>query len=282
MFSQTPIAHVVLNNPPMPQRHWKRSVSILTLHTKLSMAIINNCDLVKNKPATRTELLHLALLYEGAQINGHLEEALISRLPPTDDPSNASSIPISMSKLEDLLEDGLLGNVLKLEKEVQEGKTFLSNKTYAFDTLIYDHVSKKLIWLHMAYGIARQPKFLKNWQEQSENSALLLQRLIEQYYGRAINSIEIACIDPLLEQSRKDIPIWSLADADQITGIIGTADKIEMVREDALYDLNILLNSLHNRNDEGLLQQLKTELRSIVHVAHQNETSTSIKVLIPQ
>lgn len=282
MFSQTPVSYLVFNNPPMPKRHWKRDLSIINLHDKLSMAILNNSDLIKNSPAARAEMLHLALLYEGAQINSLLEEALISRLTVTDEKSGRNIIPISMAKIDDLLEARILGTMLNVEKAVQEASTFLSNKTYAFDTLVYDQDSKNLRWLHMAYGLAEQPKLIKIWQGQSENSALLLQRLIEQYYGKVIDSVEIACIDPLLEQSRNDIAVWSLRDADQFIGIIGTADKIEICREEALNDLNIILNTLNRRNDESLLKQLKAELRTFVHTANQNEPSTEIKVFVPQ
>lgn len=282
MFSNTPIAHLILHNPPLPPRHWKRGVSILTLYNEQAAAIINNRDLAKNNKAAKAELLHLTLLYMGAHINSVLEEALISRLPLTDDKSDVNSIPIPMEKLHDLLDYGILDDILDVEKAVQEGKTFLSNKTYAFDTLIYNKVSKKLLWLHMAYGLAESPKFIKSWKEQSENSALLIQRLVEQLYGKVINCMEIVYIDPLLEQSRKDIAIWSLEDADQITGVIGTADRIEACREEMLYGLNMQFNSFSDRHDENLQQQLNAELRSIAYTAHQTEPDTEIKVLVPQ
>lgn len=282
MFSNTPIAHLILHNPPLPPRHWKRGMSILTLYNEQAMAIINNRDHAKNNKAARTELLHLTLLYMGAHINSILEEDLISRLPLTDDKSDVNSIPISMEKFHDLLDCRILDDILDVKEAAQEGKTLLSNRTYAFDTLIYNKGSKKLLWLHMAYGLAENPKFIKIWKEQSENSALLIQRLVEQYYGKVINCMEIVYIDPLLKQSRKDIPVWSLQDADQITGVIGTSDRIEACLEEMLYSLNMQFNSFSGRHDENLQQQLNAELRSIAYTAHQSEPDTEMKVLMPQ
>lgn len=282
MFSQIPIGTVNLYNNPLPRRIWQRNVNILSRHADICLSIEMSKNPSKAKAIARRTLLELAPLYQGEAIISLLVEALSPPPSPSDKTSQVTNFPIIMPEFEALSEYRTALREFDINQEIQVVKELLVNQQYTFDLLHYDHDSEKIFWLHMGYGLAEQTEVLNKWKEQSRPAAQQLVSLIKQYYDKDIKSIDVACLDPLLKHSRKDIAVWALTDADQLTGKTGTAQKIAAWREAALEELNVMLNNPTGLNEEKLRQQLTAEIHKIVQSSYQNDFSPELTVLIPK
>lgn len=282
MLYQAPIGDITFYTTPLPRRYWSRGVFITTRYSNLYVAIQTASNPAQARAVARQTLLELTPLYEGVSIIAFLEKALSTHNPSSSKEDEKNKMPITMDELEDILDArGLVVNY-DINNEVELTKMILADENYAFDICHYDTESKKLLWLHMAYGLADQPKRLEEWKQRSLDGNLHLLPLFKQYYGKDIKSIEFACIDPLLKHSQKETGIWSLKDADKFTGTPGTAEKIASWQKHALNDLNMVLSRPNAPDEEKRLQQLIADIKRIVHSSNKNVKLPNLSILTPE
>lgn len=281
MPSQIQVGNISLFSNPVPLRHCQRDLSISMAYFQLCHSIEIASNVSRAKAIAKDTLLRLAPLYEGEKIIRLLEEALASSSQATRKQNTWDKSPISRDEYDQILVYRALQLAAETEECMQPVSVLLTDEPYAFDLIHYDEEFQKILWINLAYGIAEQPALLKNWKEQSQSSALKLAQLAAQYYGVEIKHVEIACIDPFLEHSRKDIAIWSLADADQLTGKAGAADKIAIWRSAYRRHQHNMINGSTTFDEQQYLKQLTAELRDIVYLAQQNYSGPSLRVLTP-
>lgn len=282
MFSQTPVGTVNLYNNPLPKRIWHRNIDIISRYTDICMSIEMGHNPLQAKAAARRTLMELVPLYEGEAIISLLVEALSPQPVQSDQTGQTTKFPIIMADYEAFSEYRASQITPDINRDIQRAKALLVDQRYAFDLLHYNPATEKVLWIYMVYGLAKQPEALNTWKEQLLPATQKLVPLFKQYYNKDIKGFDIVCIDPLLQQSSKDLAIWSLNDADQITGTIGTAQKIAAWRDAALEDLLVMVENPNPRNEEKLRQLLTAEIHKIIHSSSQNHFNPELTVLIPK
>ncbi|MBB6262668.1 hypothetical protein FHS77_003250 [Paenochrobactrum gallinarii] len=281
MSSRMTIGRIYLHKNSVPLRDSFYSSKITFAYFFTGQAIMRAKNKAIARQTARNSMLKLSLLREGEEIISILEEEFCLNKTKTERAYPSDYLPITRDSLEHSLKYEASRASVDNKSFLELTQEVIGDANYNFDLLHYDEKHKKILWLHLAYGIAELPQLAAEWSQQSFAAATKLAAFATQYYDNKIEKVELICVDPFLECSHSDQMIWSLNDINKLTGRAGTASKIAAARSQ---NRKYLYKSLLNRKNADMaaeVQKMTDEMRDIIYAAQEKPIAPKIYLMTP-